>query len=694
MVYLKRHISLLLAAVLGISAFLPAVSCSSAKSSSDSTVQDTSAAVTTETTTETSTTTTTTTTTTTAPLMPPMTSPVEVFSDIDEPGEVISLVRGADNTILFHNYTDNGVKFQVFDPIHKKIVRTINTGNFSEELIGMFSDGTIAALNYSDNTVMKLYPKDSDTPKIVDLNEDVIFNMYIDMDHDYIYSAASDYNGILRFDSDGNKTELFKDRGLDSIASLNTDNMTFFGNMYSKSSADGTVPALFSLKSANCYTELSPECSGAYLTENYCIGEININSDAEVLHSLELYSLTDGKFQRTYDINDDTTPSGFTVTSSRYSDHLMLSSWKDDYSGTVHDIYFVDLKNGTITSIADYLGVDISQSNGCYCDDLGRWIIALNVYEGYSSKIRFAMVDPSLLKYDRKLEISKKEHVEYVPAKCGDSYRKVRKLADEIEKKYGITILVGDEVKNCEKGSDYTIHSTEESDYYTPEDIISNLEALDYQLSHYPDDFFAHFRTNGRFGLRIAFVQELTNDTYNSFTAGGIAYNIGPWYNIAIASNMLSFYSTSFHHEMWHSVEQLVDNNVAPILDSDWNALNPYGFSYTNDFDAYMETCGSQYTTLSAIEYDEYKDYNAPYFISEYSLVTPREDRATLIEYLTGWRFDENTEYQFGTTEMNKYPHLKAKLDFLADWTKQEFGYVYWEELLKNAEGTYDGSRY
>ena len=29
-----------------------------------------------------------------------------------------------------------------------------------------------------------------------------------------------------------------------------------------------------------------------------------------------------------------------------------------------------------------------------------------------------------------------------------------------------------------------------------------------------------------------------------------------------------------------------------------------------------------------------------------------------------------------------KYPHLKAKYDFLADWTKQFFGYVYWEKML------------
>ena len=60
------------------------------------------------------------------------------------------------------------------------------------------------------------------------------------------------------------------------------------------------------------------------------------------------------------------------------------------------------------------------------------------------------------------------------------------------------------------------------------------------------------------------------------------------------------------------------------------------------------------------------------------------EDRATLIETVFSWSFDDKSGKKNGLAEMNKYPHIKAKLDMLAQWAKLEFGYAYWEEIVKD----------
>jgi len=49
----------------------------------------------------------------------------------------------------------------------------------------------------------------------------------------------------------------------------------------------------------------------------------------------------------------------------------------------------------------------------------------------------------------------------------------------------------------------------------------------------------------------------------------------------------------------------------------------------------------------------------------------------TVIETVFKWSFDGQGAPKNGLTEINKYPHIKAKLDLLREWSKKEFGYVY-----------------
>ena len=112
------------------------------------------------------------------------------------------------------------------------------------------------------------------------------------------------------------------------------------------------------------------------------------------------------------------------------------------------------------------------------------------------------------------------------------------------------------------------------------------------------------------------------------------------------------------------------------------------GFIYSYDFDGYIEKVGtdSRTPTFYNAQANGETNYNFPYFISDYSMVTPMEDRATLIAQLFLWEYDVIDGRMFHTdeAELKKYPHLKAKLEFLEDYSKRLFGYVYWHEVLEN----------
>ena len=70
------------------------------------------------------------------------------------------------------------------------------------------------------------------------------------------------------------------------------------------------------------------------------------------------------------------------------------------------------------------------------------------------------------------------------------------------------------------------------------------------------------------------------------------------------------------------------------------------------------------------------------YFARIYSVNNEREDRATLIEEIF-CQYYEQTRYGYPVMErITECPHLSAKLDEIAKWVKEVFGYVYWEKAL------------
>ena len=307
-----------------------------------------------------------------------------------------------------------------------------------------------------------------------------------------------------------------------------------------------------------------------------------------------------------------------------------------------------------------------------------RFVTAVTVgdLEKGDTRLKLVMTDPSQVIFDGSVKKCDPYDYREKDNKCGDQFGDLRKKADKIEEKYGVKILIGNEVLNLDETMDpYRFVSTEsdEADDFSCDETSEGLNELDELLGKYPEGFFEQFKINGKAGLCIALVQYLADKyTDSSFEAAGVTYGYGLWTVIAINANEVGYV---LNHEMFHAVEFLVGSKVGPLDEDEWNTLNPEGFEYLADFGEYGE--GDTSTDL-VYGYDD-----DPYFARDYGKVTPLEDRATLIEMLFTDAYDDPAEYREYLEDITeKSPHLKAKIDYLADWTKQLFGYVYWEKML------------
>ena len=69
-------------------------------------------------------------------------------------------------------------------------------------------------------------------------------------------------------------------------------------------------------------------------------------------------------------------------------------------------------------------------------------------------------------------------------------------------------------------------------------------------------------------------------------------------------------------------------------------------------------------------------DHDMVYFTESYSTVNVKEDRAALIGFLFQEGHDEKEQLRF---VRSCYPHLAAKLDYMAEQAARVFGSAYWE---------------
>lgn len=417
-------------------------------------------------------------------------------------------------------------------------------------------------------------------------------------------------------------------------------------------------------------------------------------NDADTLDQHISVHPVDGGEIREYKFGGDPTIDFFPDCDSAL---CAIYSYADDTGETLKSEYrALDMTNGVLSAEIAEIG-NASYVIGDWFDDCGRLVVGANFYDMYDEGERIEprselyMIAPDLLVSDRTLDavVADSEEEAGEQFSLAADFADQRAKADALEQKYGVEIMLGNEVYNAAPNETYDVVSTEDSDNEESLNALKNsvdlsLDQLDNAYSEYPDGFFATFRTSrGQGGLRILIVEQLVNHN-GEFSAGGVFYRHGAWFNVVICIAQMESVTDTIHHETWHAVEQRILDEKTDAFNYDglWDELNPDGFEYQYNFDNYYEN--DDYFKYT-IPWDEYSDPDDVYFMQIYSTVTEMEDRATLIEAVMGSSY--RSAFANGTKSgyewITSFPHLKAKLDYMGRQTEEIFGSVYWEQNRK-----------
>lgn len=301
------------------------------------------------------------------------------------------------------------------------------------------------------------------------------------------------------------------------------------------------------------------------------------------------------------------------------------------------------------------------------------------------------IINPAKAEYTDALQPSQRPKEEEQPVyTCGKHLQEQRRRADELEKKYSVRILLGNEIKYFGDHSGYHLHSLEESDLFfsESEQCASTdrvLQELDEQMSLYGKEFFECFRDfKGEGGLTIVMTGGFEDATENNTNVAAFACRLGGRYYMVMKSPVsdTQVLDSTFHHELWHNTEfRITGRDEKAFDDEEWMRLNAEGFTYTEDSENYFsDQSGAKYMLT------ESSDKDLVCITSYYSRVNGYEDRATLMEYISEKEPDpalaashpELADYGSLREFFMSYPHLKDKITYIKKYTDRYFGGHYW----------------
>ena len=249
---------------------------------------------------------------------------------------------------------------------------------------------------------------------------------------------------------------------------------------------------------------------------------------------------------------------------------------------------------------------------------------------GNDVKLIFWDISAEVSGSDLPLEPKQNDSVSAGTSTDADLYTKARELSEQ----FGVDIRIADQCR-----LDYEDYTADAEN--NPEKISNALDMLEETMAVYPTGFFSQLTYGEVRTLRIELVKDLvpTGEFLPSaaFTQEQSDYNI-------IVLDTPSVSAWNFHHEISHVIDNRLswDSVLRPeslYNEESWLALQPEGFDY-----AYSYTDIPSHTS-------DYAD--SGYFVMDYAMTYPTEDRATVFEAAT------NEDYTF-----EKGSPLWTKLDF------------------------------
>lgn len=230
-----------------------------------------------------------------------------------------------------------------------------------------------------------------------------------------------------------------------------------------------------------------------------------------------------------------------------------------------------------------------------------------------------------------------------------DALQAQRQRADVLEEKYGIRVLMGQQiVRPC--GS----YARVEED---PNRIDGALTQLETALSKYPEGFLSQF-CNGIHEGGLYFC--LTGRLDGALMPVGKTQRISDRYDISIDITADGLERT-IHHELWHAAEMKL--STERFAHPQWEACNPEGFVYYGSYDE----------GYAALTQDTFAQSGAECsFVDAYSKINGTEDRARLMENVM----------MGDAGEMMRSPVLKKKLDIMSQTLREHFDTKDWNTPL------------
>lgn len=182
---------------------------------------------------------------------------------------------------------------------------------------------------------------------------------------------------------------------------------------------------------------------------------------------------------------------------------------------------------------------------------------------------------------------------------------------NKIKNEYGIIIGYGEEEKSF-------LNSVNANGQYDKNIVNNNVKIIYNALKKYPKDVFDIFK-NEKYSMYILLVSN-----FNDNNIALASKNTLNQYRIYL-SNDVNF-ERAFHHEFFHVLEYYMSDKVKYLYYS-WNLYNPQSFEYQSDI--------SKLTDSNV--YNKYlteKENKDAYFLTKYSKVSEKEDRAEIFAEL------------------------------------------------------------
>lgn len=231
--------------------------------------------------------------------------------------------------------------------------------------------------------------------------------------------------------------------------------------------------------------------------------------------------------------------------------------------------------------------------------------------------------------------------------------------AEELSRKYGIEILIGEEAAAVQPW-DYDLEAETQ-----PALIARELALLDQRLSNYPEGMLSATGSNFT-SLQLCLVRSVTGSAESGSldAATGVQFLEGT--NAYVAVTVGRFGEQALYHELFHVMETHILNYS--IAFDQWETLNPSGFEYDYGYAANVNRDSGIYLQ---------REHRA--FIDTYSMSFPKEDRARVFEYAM----------QEGNKELFEAPALQAKLKAICSGIREAYGLkkseetFLWEQYLK-----------